>query len=192
MIHDQRPVLEQVRSGFKIAGILVVLTAALSVLATFFPIYRAEALWWHLRHGHTIQVGEFRVPVPTEWYVSSFEAGPSQEVELVNTKGGRALWATIDISEQSSQHQNQDLDELARLRQRSMGNLGVHVTDLRQLPIGGVGGFCVDGETAMAGLPVRNISCRWRTGFSVEYIGSPLKAPSLYSILAGISVAPRK
>jgi hypothetical protein len=191
MIHDKRPVLEQVRSGFKIAGILVVLTAALLVLASYLPIYRAEALWWHLRHGNTIQVGEFRVPVPSEWYVWSFEAGSSQEVELVNTKGGRAFWASVNISKESWQRQNGDLDQLARLRQKSMEDLGVHVTELRQLPIGGVGGFCVDGETAMTGLPVRNISCRWRTGFSVEYIGSSLKVPAFYSILAGISVSPR-
>jgi len=39
----------------------------------------------------------------------------------------------------------------------------------------------------MAGLPVRNISCHFGANFSMEYIGSSLKAPSFYVILDGIS-----
>ncbi len=68
-----------------------------------------------------------------------------------------------------------------------MESLGIHVRDTRQLLIGGVSGLCLDGETAMIGIPVRNISCYLGTSLSVEYIGSSLTAPSFYSILDGIS-----
>jgi len=49
-----------------------------------------------------------------------------------------------------------------------------------KLVIGGVSGLRLDGETAMTGIPVRNISCHLGTSFSVEYIGSSLTAPSFY------------
>jgi hypothetical protein len=70
-----------------------------------------------------------------------------------------------------------------------MENLGIHVTDTRQLVIDGIAGFCLDGETAMTGTPVRNISCDLGTSLSMEYIGSSRTAPSFYSILDGISKA---
>ncbi len=192
MTRDSRPVLEQVKSGLKIAAIIVVLCAALSVLASCLPIYRMEAWWWHLRHGNTTQVGDFRVAVPSGWFVWSFDAGPTQEIQLANTKGGRAFWATITISQETWQRQGPDLDQLTQLRRKSMESLGIHITDLRQIGLAGANGICVDGETAMAGAPVRNISCRWGTGFAAEYIGSPLNASTFYSILEGASKVPKK
>lgn len=186
MIRDTRTISEQIRSGFKIAGILVVVSAASFVLVSFLPTHRIEAWWWHWKHGNSVQVGEFRVPISNEWDVWSFDTGMTREVQLVNTEGGRPLWATITITEERGRRQDIPLADLISLRRRSTENLGIHVTDTRQLAITGVMGFCLDGET-MAGTPVRNISCRLGTKFSLEYIGSSLKAPSFYSILAGIS-----
>ncbi len=136
-----------------------------------------------------MQVGEFAVPVPNEWGVQSFDVGGTQEVQLVNTKGGRPFWATITITEEPWRVKNMVLGDLVSSRRRMMANLGIHLTDTRQLVINGVTGFCLDGETAMMGTPVRNISCYLGTTLSVEYLGSPLKAPSFYSILGGISKA---
>jgi hypothetical protein len=189
MIRDPRPVFEQVKSGFKIAGILVVVCAALLVLVSYLPIYRIEAWVWHWKHGNSVQVGEFTVPVPNEWGVQRLESGPTQQIELVNTKGGKPFWATVTITEEPSWRRNIVLADVSSSRQRMMKNLGIHVTDTRQLVINGVAGFCLDGETAMMGTPVRNISCYLGTSLSVEYFGSPLKAPSFYSILDGISKA---
>ena len=189
MIRDPRPVFEQVKSGFKIAGILVVVCAALLVLVSYLPIYRIEAWVWHWKHGNSVQVGEFTIPVPNEWGVQRLESGPTQQIELVNTKGGKPFWATVTITEEPSWRRNIVLADVSSSRQRMMKNLGIHVTDTRQLVINGVAGFCLDGETAMMGTPVRNISCYLGTSLSVEYFGSPLKAPSFYSILDGISKA---
>ncbi len=189
MIRDSRPVGDQVKSGLKIAGILVVVCAALLVLVSYLPIYRIEAWVWHWKNGNSIQVGEFTVPVPNEWGVEHFDvAGGTQEFQLVNTKGRKPFWATITITEEPWRR-NIVLADFATSRRRMMENLGVHVTDTRQLLINGVAGFCLDGETAMMGTPVRNISCHLGTGFSMEYIGSSLTAPTFYSILDGISKA---
>jgi len=144
---------------------------------------------WHWKHGNSIQVGEFTVPVPNAWGVERFDiGGGTQEVQLVNTKGGKPFWATITITEEPWRR-NIVLADFAISRRRMMENLGIHVTDTRQLVIGGVSGLRLDGETAMTGIPVRNISCHLGTSFSVEYIGSSLTAPSFYSILDGIAKA---
>jgi hypothetical protein len=144
---------------------------------------------WHWKNGNSIQVGEFTVPVPNGWRVEHFDvAGGTQEFQLVNTKGRKPFWATITITEERWRR-NTVLADFATSRRRMMENTGVHVTDTRQLLISGVAGFCLDGETAMMGTPVRNISCYLGTSLSVEYFGSPLKAPSFYSILDGISKA---
>ncbi len=111
----------------------------------------------------------------------------TQVVELVNTKGGKHFWATITITGDQRQR-NMSLADLASSRRRMMETLGMHVTNTRQLAIDGVTGFCLDGETAMLGRPVRNISCNFGTSLSLEYIGSTLEAPSFYSILDGISL----
>jgi hypothetical protein len=183
-------VLQQVKSGFKIAGILVVVCASLLVLLSFLPIYRIEAWLWHWKHGNNMQAGEFRVPVPNEWLVRHSETGMTREMELLNTAGGRPFWATITISEEQPPR-NIALADFASSRRRMMESLGIHVTSTRQLKVDGVAGFCLDGETAMAGRPVRNISCRLGANLSMEYIGSSLKAPSFYAILDGMAKMPK-
>jgi hypothetical protein len=189
MNRDPRPVFEQVKSGFKIAGILVVVCAALLVLASYLPIYRIEAWLWHWKHGNSIQVGEFTIPVPNEWSVRRVDVnGGTQMVHLANTKGPEPFWGTITITAESWRR-DVVLTDFAASRRRMMERLGIHVTETRQLIINGVAGVCIDGETAMMGTPVRNISCYLGTSFSMEYIGSSLTAPSFYSILDGISKA---
>src|SRR5579872_780772 len=120
MTRDSRPVLEQVKCGFKIAAIIVVICAALSVLTSHLPTYQMEAWWWHVRHGNIAHVGDFSVPVPSGWFVWIFDAGPTQEIQLANTKGGRAFWGMITISQETWQRRDSSLDQLAQLRRKSM------------------------------------------------------------------------
>jgi len=190
MIPDRRPALDQVKSGLKIAGILLVVGASWLVLWSFLPTQRIEAWAWHWKHGNNIQAGDLKVPVPSEWLVRGFKTGMTQEIQLINTQGGKLFWATISISVERPPR-NIAVADFASSQRRMMEHLGIHVTDTRQLAIDGVTGFCLDGETTMAGLPVRNISCRVGANFSMEYIGSSLKAPAFYAILNGISKASR-
>jgi hypothetical protein len=99
----------------------------------------------------------------------------------------KAFWAIITITEEPWRGRNMVLADLVSSRQRMMANLGIHLTETGQVVINGVSGLCLDGETAMMGTPVRNISCYLGTTLSMEYLGSPLKAPSFYSILDGVS-----
>jgi hypothetical protein len=187
MIQDTRPLADQVRSGLKIAAILVTLCGILLALTNFVPMPRIEAWMWHWKNGNTIQVGKFSVPVPSEWGVQRFESGMSDEVQLSNTEGGKSLWATVTITQEWRQP-NTVLSDLATSRRRMMVSRGTHVSDPRKLVVDGVSGFCLDGISTVEEISVRNISCYLGTTFSMEYIGSSLKAPAFYSILANISV----
>jgi len=186
MIRDKRPALEQVTSGLKIAGILVVVCASLLVLLSFLPIYRIEAWAWHWRHGNNVQAGDVTVPVPSEWLVRRSDTGMTHEILLLNTAGGKAFWGTITISVEQPPRKI-TLTDFASFQQRSMGNLGIKVTTTRQLEIAGLTGLCLDGETMMIGRTLRNISCRLGSNLSIQYVGSSLKAPSFYLILDGIA-----
>jgi hypothetical protein len=188
MIQDTRPLADQVRSGLKIAAVLVTLCGILVVIATFVSMPRIEAWMWHWKYGNTIQVGKFSVPVPNEWGVQRFESGMSDEVQLSNIEGGKSLWATVTITQEWRQP-NTVLADLATSRRHMMESRGTHVSDPRKLVVDGVSGFCIDGISTVAEISVRNISCYLGTTFSMEYIGSSLKAPAFYSILANISQA---
>src|SRR6202140_5986408 len=188
MIQDTRPFAEQMRSGLKIAAILAMLCGILFVITTFVPMPRIEAWMWHWKYGNTIQVGKFSVPVPNEWGVQRFESGMTDEVQLVNTEGGKPFWATVTITQEWRQP-NTVLADLANSRRHIMESRGTHVSNPRNLVVDGVSGFCIDGDSPMAGIPVRSISCYLGTSFSMEYSGSYLKAPAFYSILANISKA---
>jgi hypothetical protein len=105
---------------------------------------RIEAWVWHWKNGNSLQVGEFTVPVPSEWVVEHFDvAGGTQEFQLVNTKGPKPFWATITITEEPWRR-NIVLADFTTSRRRMMESLGVHVTDTRQLLINGVAGFCLE------------------------------------------------
>jgi hypothetical protein len=188
MIRDTRPVLEQVKSGLKIAGILLVLCASVLVVLSLLPLYRMEAWAWHWKHGNNVQAGDVTVPVPNEWLVRRSETGMTHEIELINTEGGKSFWGTINISVEQPPR-NVTLADFASFQRRSMGNLGIQVTTTRQLEIAGLTGLCLDGETMMIGRTLRNISCRLGSNLSIQYVGSSLKAPSFYSILDGIAKA---
>jgi len=156
--------------------------AALLVLTSFLPMQRIRAWVWHWRHGNSIQVGEFRIPVPNEWMVLRRGA-----IMLVNTKGepGRTFSSTVTITEE--RQRNGVLEDVASSQRRVMEDVGIHVPDARHLIIDGVTGLCLDGETAKMGIKERHIYCRVGPTLSLHYVGSSLRAPAFYSILDGIS-----
>jgi hypothetical protein len=190
MPRETRTVAAQVRSGFKIAGIMIVVLASVLFLLTFLPIYRLEAWVWHLRHGNNIQAGGMIVPVPSEWLVRAFDGGMTHEIELTNTKGGQPFWGMITITVEQPPR-NINLDDFANFQRRVMENFGLQVMGPRQLNVDGVSGLCLDGQATIMTGNLRNIACRVGTNLVLEYRGSPLEASSFYSILDGIAKGTR-
>jgi hypothetical protein len=92
-IRDPRPVWQQVLSGLKIGAVLIAVGASVRVLWPYTPVPRIEAYIWHLRHGNTIEVGQYRVPVPKQWYVEHISAN---DMMLIDLNTGDVIRAGID------------------------------------------------------------------------------------------------
>jgi len=75
-IRDPRPVRQQILSGLKISAVLIAVGATVLLLGPYIPVRRIEAYIWHLRHGNSIGIGQYRVPVPKYWYVWPMEGNP--------------------------------------------------------------------------------------------------------------------
>ena len=57
-------------------GFLVVALVILAGILTGYAYHIRLASWvWHLRHGTAMNVGNYTVPVPANWYVQSQMAG---------------------------------------------------------------------------------------------------------------------
>jgi hypothetical protein len=187
MKRDPRPVLQQVKSGLKIAGIILVVLASVMVCLSLLPIYRIEAWAWHLRHGNSIQVGNFQVPVPKGWLVQRFDNGDIDLINTVNTKSGMEDTAVVTVS--THHWHNLSIEQLESFDRKSLESIGVHEFDTRHFSVEGVSGFCLDGTLVfLAPSRVRTIECHIGTDFSVDYRGGSLNASIFYKILAGISI----
>jgi hypothetical protein len=120
MKRDPRPVSQQVVSGLKIGALLLVgigVVVCLSYIPVHrieasIPVRRIEAHIWHLRHGNTIDVGQYRVPVPMEWYVEprisdgvmliDLNTGDSTFVQTSGLPKGRTLSSWADFVSRAS------------------------------------------------------------------------------------------
>jgi hypothetical protein len=73
MKRDSRPVSQQVLSGLKIGAVVVAIGAGVGagvlIGPSYIPVHRIRTYIWHLRHGNTIDVGQYRLPAPTQWFV---------------------------------------------------------------------------------------------------------------------------
>ena len=62
---------------------------------------RTAAWFWHLRHGTTLSIGNYVVPVPSNWYVES-QSGEGQLLVRIDTRRPNTLQvvkvARIDIA----------------------------------------------------------------------------------------------
>lgn len=99
MKRDPRPVSQQVVSGLKIGALLLAVGVGVVVCFSYIPAWtksaaahrievRIKAYIWHLRHGNTIDVGQYRVPVPKQWYVEHL----SDTVMLIDLNTGDGIF----------------------------------------------------------------------------------------------------
>lgn len=85
MRRDPRPVWQQVLSGLKIAAGIIIIGAAVLALPSYIPRARIANFVWHLRHGNTMDLLGYRIPVPRDWYVINQS---HDDLGLVNVNSG--------------------------------------------------------------------------------------------------------
>jgi hypothetical protein len=137
MTKDPRPILEQVKSGLKIGGIMVALLVLGALVISLIPVHRVEAYVWHLRHGNFVGIGNVRFPVPKHWYVKS--ESPN-DVLLVNLDNGDSVSMWLNKQPKAA-----TLAVWSRLQERSLDH-NTQITAKREISLAGETLLCMEHD----------------------------------------------
>lgn len=150
---DPEPISRQVRWGLKIGAAIVV--AGVVVFITYMIwLYlpsRALAYLWHLWYGNSIAVGQYRFPVPQQWYVQHLNDGvlltdlDTGDTIMVDT---RAVLTHLTLSSWAEQ--------VTRLQE----GLGWKTTGRRDFQISGESYLCLEQDFDMKLNHAYPIECR--------------------------------
>ena len=159
MKRDSRPVAEQVLSGLKIGTVILAIGAGVLICFYYIPKHRIEAYFWHLRHGHTIDVGQYRVPVPQQWYVERISENDAMLINL--TTGDSILALTNGLPKPT-------LSAWSNLTRRS-ANETMKPTGQRDFRISGESFLCIEQDFRTKTMHLYPIQCRSDGGFEVIF-----------------------
>ena len=158
---DTRPVSQQVLSGLKISGMLVTLVIVCFVFLRFIPVHRIEAYYWHVRHGNSVEVGRYRVPVPKQWYVVSYS---TNDVMLVDLNTGDGI--TVRRSSASDRFTLASWDALVS---RPMADGSTKILERKELQVSGERILCIETNLDTESVRLYPIQCRSETGLEVTF-----------------------
>jgi hypothetical protein len=137
MKRDPRPVSQQVLSGLKIGAVLIGIGAVVLISFSYIPVRRIEAYIWHLRHGNTIDVGQYRLPAPKQWFVERI----SDEVLLADLNSGDSIFAW-----QHGLLKVRTLSEWSDLVERKLASETMKTTGQREFHIAGETFLCIEQD----------------------------------------------
>jgi len=128
----------------------------------FIPVHRIEAVYWHVRHGTSIEVGSYRFPVPKQWYVSYYSAN---DVMLVDLNTGDGI--TVRTSSGPNRLTLSAWEALTRhpMRDGSMKLLG-----RRELQVGGETILCIEKNFDTKAIRLYPIECRSENALEVSFL----------------------
>ena len=158
---DTRPVSQQVLSGLKISGVLIVVVIMSLVLLRFIPVRRIESFYWHWRHGTSIDVGAYRFPVPKQWYVDYISA---DDFLLVDLNTGDTV--SVRMSTRVSRSTLSAWEEFT-IRPTPDGNM--KTLGRKELQVSGERILCVEKDLDTKAVRLYPIECRSERGIEVTF-----------------------
>ena len=164
-IRDPRPVWQQVFSGLKIAAVLIAVGASALLLWPYIPVHRIEAYVWHLRHGNSIDIGQYRVPVPKQWYVWPMERN-SLETGVIMTDLNSGDVISVDTN-------GLTLSAWSDLMKRSLASKTLKATGQRSFSIRGEKFLCIEQDWDEKFVHYYPIQCQSDGGLEVHFQSYP-------------------
>jgi hypothetical protein len=161
MKRDPRPVWQQVLSGLKIGAVLVAVGAGLLICWSLIPVHRIEAYVWHLRHGTTLDVDHYRIPVPKQWYVKDISENFVMLIDL-NTGDGVSV-------ETGGLPKRLTLSAWADLESRILSDT-MKMTGKRDFHIAGEAYLCIERDVSAGITHLYPIECRSDGGLTVSFL----------------------
>lgn len=151
-----------------------------------------EAAVWHWRHGHSVRVREYEVPVPNGWMVSGGEGEPGGMTSLRFTRPTKDRGPIAGINEimitSSSGHA--DLDFWKAYKRRRLEEEGLPIIEEKTIRVGGERVECLGGNEPrqMLHLPTVDlaIECVSSGRLALDFWGQPSMLGEFYTIASGI------
>jgi hypothetical protein len=146
--------------GLKITAVLIAVLVGLLACVHLLRSQRVEAFFWHLRHGSTVEIGDYRFPAPREWFV---ERNSPTNVLLTDLNTGDAIGVRIGRPSPIP------LTEWAKLLGPPIVGDNIKVLSRRELQAGDETLLCVERDWDTGELHLFPITCRSQRGFEVEF-----------------------
>ena len=154
--------------------ILLLSCIVMAALAYFAYTKRLQiaAKAWHWRHGNTVLVNGYQVPVPEGWFVTN-QTEEDLDVDLVAT-GGRVLV----MSNRPRSSRPRDLSYWKLNREQSLEGKGFKDINERTLHF--------DGETVVCVGSLVILECISTTPLHFMYVGQESEEPQFEAVVSGI------
>ena len=144
----------------------------------YIPELRIEAYYWHLRHGTSLTIDGYRVPVPKHWYVHYVLPN---DVMLIDLNSGDSITVRT-----SSQPKGLTLATWEALISRPLLGGAMKVLGRKQLQAGGETIVCIERNIETEAVHLYPIECRSESALEVTfrpYVSSKKSTDMFYSLL---------
>jgi hypothetical protein len=178
-----------------IAGLVLILTLSLLGYSRRAQI---SAKLWHWRYGHSIDLGNFNIPVPDRWLVKVID--DPRSIILVDTRIRRSTDPVpavnvIDVNIESQP--TPDVDFWAASRRGWLEHHGLESVEARTLQaqagkIACVGGYELREIVRVPTTSAYSVECRSTMGLNLGFVGNQGDIDEFYSIASNIQKAPMK
>jgi hypothetical protein len=152
--------------------------------------FRMEAKVWHWRHGYSLNVGLYQVPVPDGWLVHDDDTPNTVmliNTHLANTSAPLSAVSVVDVSLVPSPPR--DLDVWASFTRQTLERQGVDDVSERSMMAGDETVVCLSGHmlrTIVASITAISTQCRSSGRLSLRFSGPQSALPDFYKIISEI------
>lgn len=184
-------------------GRVLVLVALLAVLVSvvYANRYSLEATIWHWRHGHTTTLGDYEIPVPDHWLVSTVD---STAFTLLNTSpaprprdGKLHITTIIDVDEYLTRSRKRAnwTDLWLSLQRQLLSRQKAQSVEEKTLNIADESVTCISGKELGAMLRNRpdlpqmdivSLNCVSERGLNIRFVGEPPDVQAFYTFVSQI------
>lgn len=175
--------------------ILLVCTAIAAIAAlaylTYLKRFQIAAKAWHWRHGSSVIVSGYRIPVPNGWLVRN---QTEEDVDLIATGAGdhRPLFANVIVSTgRPRSNEPRDLGAWKSHEEQFLENKGLKDVDERTLHFDTETVVCLGGYEArdiwrFPNATLFTLGCMSTSPLNFMYIGQKSEVSQLEAIISGI------
>jgi hypothetical protein len=154
--------------------------------------FQMEAKVWHWRHGYSVNVGVYQVPVPDHWLVEDYDT-PNMFM-LINTrvtKTSDPLSAVTIVTVSLEPSPPLDLDAWASMTRQSFERQGLNDLKEQSIQAGDETIVCLGGQALRAMIRVPSIAaismeCQSSGRLSAGFSGAESALPEFYKIISEI------